>query len=115
MGVEYVQPDLFGIERGEADLRRAYQWIFDNYPIYAAMLERAREQADKGRRVAIDELFNWARYSLDWERDPREWKLDNTLRAPIARIMIKAYAPLADLMETRSARCDAAMGVSRHG
>lgn len=106
-----MQPDLFGLAQGEADIQAAHTWRTKNRPIYFAMLRRAQAQMDAGQRVAIDELFNWARYSLEFQGDPGDYKLNNNLRAPLARLMIKDYPPLADYMETREARSDAAMGV----
>ncbi|MBQ9021805.1 MAG: hypothetical protein IJ113_07315 [Eggerthellaceae bacterium] len=108
---DYVQPDLFDLSKGEADMQAAHEWRVRNYAIYCAMLRRAQSQMRQQNRVAIDELFNWARYSLDWEHNPSDYKLNNNLRAPLARLMIKDYPPLADYMETRDARCDVAVAV----
>ena len=109
--MEYMQPDLFAIAEGEEDMRAAREWKRENAAIYRAMVNRAKTQAEAGQRVAIDELFNWARYSLDWGHDPSDFKLNNNLRAPLARIMCREYAVIAEHMETREARCDTALGV----
>ena len=109
--MDYVQPDLFAIAEGEADMQAAYAWKRENAAIYRAMINRAKKQAEAGQKVAIDELFNWARYSLDWEHDPSDWTLNNNLRAPLARIMSRECAVIADHIETREARCDTALGV----
>ena len=109
--MDYMQPDLFAIAEGEADMESAYQWKRENEAIYRAMVNRARTLAGEGKRVAIDELFNWARYSLHWGHDPSDFKLNNNLRAPLARIMCREYAVIAEHMETREARCDTALGV----
>lgn len=105
------QPDLFGITEGERDLQAAHEWRVRNQPVYHAMLRRAQAQMAEGRRVAIDELFNWARFSLQFEGDPNTYKMNNNLRAPLARLMVADFPALADHMELRAARSDIAMGV----
>lgn len=107
----YTQPDLFGLAQGEADIQAAHEWRMKNRPVYFAMLRRAQKQAEAGQRVAIDELFNWARYSLEFQGDACDYKLNNNLRAPLARLMIKDFPYLGDFMETRDARSDLAMAV----
>lgn len=106
----WTQPDLFGLAQGEADIQAAHTWRERNRDIYHAMLRRAQAQAADGQRVAIDELFNWARYSLEFQGDKGDYKLNNNLRAPLARLMIKDFPYLADHMELREARCDLAQG-----
>lgn len=109
--MSWTQPDLFGLAQGEADLQEAHSWRVHNASIYFAMLRRAQAQIADGSRVAIDELFNWARYSLEFQGDKTGYKLNNNLRAPLARLMIKDFPQLADYMETRDARSDLAMEV----
>ena len=109
--MNYVQPDLFNLAQGEADIQEAHAWRVHNAPVYYAMLRRAQAQMADGQRVAIDELFNWARYSLEFQGDKGDYKLNNNLRAPLARLMIKDFPQLAEFMETREARSDLAMGV----
>ena len=109
--MNYIQPDLFNLAQGEADIQAAHEWRVHNSPVYYAMLSRAQEQMSKGERVAIDELFNWARYKLKFEGKPGDYKLNNNLRAPLARLMIADFPQLANFMETREARSDLAMGV----
>ena len=109
--MSWTQPDLFGLAKGEADLQEAHSWRVHNAPVYYAMLRRAQQQMADGSRVAIDELFNWARYSLEFQGEPGDYKLNNNLRAPLARLMIADFPELADYMETRDARSDIAMGV----
>lgn len=111
MNINYEQPDLFCLSQGESDMQEAYRWKRENAAIYRAMVNRAKKQAEAGQRVAIDELFNWARYSIDWDHDPTDWKLNNNLRAPLARIMAREYAVIAEHIEMREARCDVALGV----
>lgn len=109
--MDVVQPDLFGLAKGEADIQAAHTWRVQNPAIYHAMMRRAKNQIADGQRVAIDELFNWARYSLEFSGEPGDYKLNNNLRAPLARLMIADYPPLKEYMETREARSDLAMGV----
>lgn len=105
------QLDMFDLAQGEADIQAAHKWRVKNSPVYFAMLRRAQAQIAEGKRVAIDELFNWARYSLEFKGDRNSYRLNNNLRAPLARLMIKDYPPLKDYMELRESRSDAAMGV----
>ena len=109
--MSWYQPDLFDLSKGEADLKAAHEWRMENRAVYDAMLRRAQTQAAEGKRVAIDELFNWARYSLEFEGKPGDYKLNNNLRAPLARLIISDFPYLADAIETRDARSDLAMGV----
>lgn len=105
------QPDLFGLGKGEQDIQAAHDWRVKNPAIYYAMLRRAQKQAAAGQRVAIDELFNWARYSLEFQGDETNYKLNNNLRAPLARLMVADFPTLKDYMELRASRSDIALEV----
>jgi hypothetical protein len=105
------QLDLFtevGTLRGDDMREMAEAWRGHNHEAYGAMVGMALSDLHQGKRGSIDKLANIVRYNAQIRVHYRidGFRLNNTLRAPLARMMIREHPELADYFETRKSKVD---------
>lgn len=78
-----------------------------NPHVYRELVRLAREARAAGRkRVGIGELYEVARWHLSMRTDGDAFKLNNSHRAPYARLIMTLEPDLAGIFETRKRRCE---------
>lgn len=100
------QLDLFGGYRGKDMLEKAMAWRNKNMRAYSQMTVLAVEFAQKGKHFSIDYLVNEARFFMRAEGIGDGFKINNDIRAPLARIMCGEYPIIEPFIETRSSCVD---------
>ena len=101
-----TQLDLLGNEQGKEMLKAAMKWRNNNLHAWSQMHSIAARFASEGKRFSIDYLANEARYFMRAQGDERGFKVNNTDRAPLARLMIQENPTLKDFIETRKSKVD---------
>lgn len=91
---------------GSEMMKRAMEWRSVNINAWSRMKEIAIERIREGRRFSIAELAEEARYRMRTKGHDQGFKINNSLRAALARLLIKELPPAADYMEIRSSRVD---------
>ena len=91
---------------GEKIMKDAADWRFRNYSAYMAMKRKAVERLSEGRRTSIAELAEEARYTMRLNGYDGAFRVNNTTRAGLARLMIAEEPALARVMETRPSKAD---------
>lgn len=85
--------------------RKAMEWTRRNLRAWSEMKRMAVELASKGRRFSIDQLAIEARYNMRTEGYDG-FKVNNSLRAPLARMLIQECPCVEGFIETRSSKAD---------
>lgn len=91
---------------GEKIMKDAADWRFKNYSAYMAMKKKAMERLAEGRRTSIAELAEEARYTMRLNGYDGAFRVNNTTRAGLARLMIAECPALAKAIETRASKAD---------
>lgn len=91
---------------GERMMKKAMEWRCSNWAAWSAMKRMADEFASQGRRFSIDQLAVEARYNMRTNGLSDGFKFNNTLRAPLARILISECPHVEPYIETRSSKVD---------
>lgn len=86
--------------------RKAMAWRSRNIHAWSRMKEMAIEHAYQGKKFSIDQLVIEARYKMHIEGSDDGFKVNNTLRAPLARLLINECPSVAPYIETRSSKVD---------
>lgn len=102
MAEQMVIPE---IQKGDEMMEAAREWCRRNREAWWWMCMTAAERASKGERFGIADLAEEVRWRKRAEGDP--FKLNNTLRAPLARLLIAQYPHVAPYIETRKSKADA--------
>jgi hypothetical protein len=106
-----IQPNLFGqaprISRRPASLDERFRlWVFANEPVIELFLRFAREAKQSGKKhfgiSAITERVRWEVWIQRKTADP--WKINNSYRSRIARLLIQRDPELDGFFEFRKLR-----------
>jgi len=103
MSVE--QMALFDVERGDGMREKAKDWIRANHGTWLWMCQKAAAAAAEKRRFSIARLVEEARYTKPVQ-GVDEYKINNDIRAPLARMLKEAVPQCADYIEVRSSKVD---------
>ena len=106
-GCEYPsgQMALFETEKGDALKEKARDWIRHNHGTWLWMCQKAAQAAAERKRISISRLVEEARYTKPVV-GVDEYKINNDIRAPLARMLIEAVPQCKDYIETRSSKVD---------
>lgn len=85
--------------------RKAMEWTRRNLRAWSEMKRMATELAAEGRRFSIDQLAIEARYNMRTEGYDG-FKVNNNLRAPLARMLIQECPGVEGYVETRPSKAD---------
>ena len=100
-------------EEGEMkrnSIERAVEWRDANrrnYAVYEWFLNRARQYAKDGEKFSVKflvEEYRWLTKSLADKQDNFKW--DNSLTTPLARLLIADDPEIADYITVKKAYCD---------
>lgn len=83
------QMALLDFSKADEMNRRTDEWIRDNHAVWLWMIGKANWYASNKKRFSIARLVEEARYTKP-VKGINEYKIDNTLRAPLARRLVKA-------------------------
>lgn len=100
------QLQIPGISRGDEMMQQAREWTVRNREAWWAMCMEATRRAAEGRRFGIAELFEDARWNMRTEGRDGGFKCNNTLRAPLARLMVRQYPQVEPYIEMRKSKAD---------
>lgn len=93
------------------DLTAAAQaWAVENAPVYRLLRRWAYDDMLKHNRWSIALVFEKARFLIQAPRRKDKYLLDNSLRAPIARMICRDEPFLTKGIEMRRSRSDADLG-----
>jgi len=91
---------------GSEMMKRAMTWRSENINAWSRMKEIAGERIREGRRFSIAELAEEARYRMRTKGHDQGFKINNSLRAALARLLIKEVPNAVDYMEIRASKVD---------
>lgn len=86
---------------------KAERWRDENPDAWAEMKRIATERAGAGKRVSIDMLAVEARYRMRLNGFSDGFRFNNTLRAPLARMLVEECPHLDAAIERRRSKVDA--------
>jgi len=99
------QMSMFDVERGDAMTEKAKDWIRHNHSTWLWMCKKAAQAASEKRRFSIARLVEEARYTKPVQ-GVDEYKINNDLRAPLARMLRDAVPQCREYIEIRSSKVD---------
>lgn len=84
------------------------QKMFDNNPVACdAIARQAIKMKNRGLRVSVSALLEWARIeSFNLSGNCSPFRINNTIKAAFGRELMRRYPELDGAFETRRARCD---------
>ena len=85
--------------------RKTDEWIRDNHAVWLWMIGKANWYVTNRMRFSISRLVEEARYTKP-VNGINEYKIDNTLRAPLARRLIKAVPNCKPYIITKFSLCE---------
>ena len=104
-GTDAEQMSLFDTARGDAMTEKAREWVKANHAVWLWMCGKAMEAATNMRRFSIARLVEEARYTKP-VKGVDEYRINNDIRAPLARMLKEAVPQCADYIETRNSKVD---------
>ncbi|NTU88463.1 MAG: hypothetical protein HGA54_00935 [Actinobacteria bacterium] len=100
-------PEKKKILTGAEMEKRARKWIHDNFNVWCSMKRVAKHRALYGKRVSIAKLVEDVRDECEVDAiDGEKFKVNNSLRAPLARILITECPEVAPYIDTRMSKTD---------
>ena len=96
---------LLDLGKGEALREKASQWVRANHGVWLWMCGKAMEAATERRRFSISRLVEEARYTKP-VKGVDEYRINNDIRAPLARMLIEAVPQCREFIETRDSAVD---------
>ena len=108
-GETVEQMAMFDIERAEEMWRDAKEWVRKNHAAWLWMCGEAMRLSTEKKHFSIDQFANVARYGMPIN-GVNEFKFDNDIRAPLARMLKEAVPQCEDYLETRWSVCDLVRG-----
>lgn len=99
------QMQLPGMGEGDEMAAKAAEWVRRNPDAWRWMCYAAHEHAARGERFSIGDLAE----SVRWRRSARgvdDFKVNNTLRAPLARMLVRAVPQCREFIVMRKSKCD---------
>lgn len=92
-----------GLDRSKLSPDELYGLFVAEHPAFlAAVASTARQLEAKGRRLSINLVFEEMRQRVHTEGDI--YALNNTMRAPTTRALVKAYPEFEGKFRTRATR-----------
>lgn len=91
---------------GAEMVERAGRWVVGNWYAWERMKEEAVKRAREGRRFAISDLAEEARYRMRTEGKDQGFKINNSLRAALARRLIRECPEVKPYIEIRASKVD---------
>lgn len=91
---------------GSKIMEEARKWAKANADAYHRMVGEAKKAAANGKRTSIAKLAEEVRYSMPLKKDECGFKVNNTVRAGLARLMVSEHPELAQVMEMRASKAD---------
>lgn len=85
---------------------RAAMWTCRNFSAWNRMKDVARERSRAGSRFSISELSEEARYRMRIKGEDAGFKVNNSLRAALARLLIREVPECEPYIETRASKVD---------
>ena len=104
-GTYSEQMALFDIAGGERITEKAKDWVRRNHGVWLWMCRKAAQAAAEQRHFSIARLVEEARYTKPVE-GVDEYRINNDIRAPLARMLIEAVPQCEQYIETRSSKVD---------
>ena len=104
-GEDSGQLAMFECAKGERFQEAARDWIRKNHGTWLWMCQKAAAAAAENRRFSIARLVEEARYTKPVQ-GVDEYKINNDIRAPLARMLVDAVPQCAKYIETRSSKVD---------
>ena len=105
MSSDFEQMAMFEIAEGERFMYEAKQWIRQNHETWFWMCSQAEHYAAIEKRFSIARLVEEARYTKP-VKGIDKYKINNDLRAPLARLLKEAVPQCAPYIQTRSSKVD---------
>lgn len=91
---------------GQEMMRKAMLWRHNNLHAWSAMKHKADELASEGKRFSIGQLAVLVRYEVHEVEGDSGFKVNNTLRAPLARLLVQESPHVKPYIEMRSSKAD---------
>ena len=104
-GETFEQLAMFDTEKGDALKAKARDWMRLNHAVWLWMCQQARKCAAEERRFSIARLVEEARYTKPVQ-GVDEYRINNDIRAPLARLLKEAVPECAPYIETRGSVVD---------
>ena len=104
-GDSAVQLGLFELEKADAMRKKADEWVRKNPDAWLFIRNEAVSRTDQRKRFGIGELCEQVRWDM-YAQGIDSFKVNNTIRAALARRLIAEYPPCKDYIEIRSSVCD---------
>ena len=105
MSSDFEQMAMFEIAEGERFMFEAKEWIKMNHETWHWMCGQAMKYAAMEKRFSIARLVEEARYTKP-VKGVDKYKINNDLRAPLARLLKEAVPQCAPYIQTRSSKVD---------
>lgn len=99
------QMALFDVAGGERITEKAKDWVRKNHGVWLWMCSKAAQAAADQRHFSIARLVEEARYTKP-VKGVDVYKINNDIRAPLARMLVDAVPQCAPYIETRSSKVD---------
>lgn len=91
---------------GEYMTQMAVEWRNANAKAWELMTDMGRQYVAQGRRFSMEKLLQFARYDMLTNGYSQGFKVNNSTRAALARMMIKENPGFEKYMETRKSKVD---------
>lgn len=91
---------------GDTLVRMAHEWIELNPVPWSYIVAEALKAARNRKRTSIAKLVEEARYTMRVEGIGDGFKINNSIRAVLSRILIAAYPEVGEVMECRKSKAD---------
>lgn len=91
---------------GPEMVSRTNHWVTSNWYAWERMKEEAVKRARQGRRFSISDLAEEARYRMRTEGKDQGFKINNSLRAAMARRLIRECPEVEPYIEIRASKVD---------
>ena len=99
------QMDLLGMTKGDKMRSQAEEWVLHNHATWLWMCGKAMEAATNKRHFSIARLVEEARYTKPVQ-GVDEYKINNTIRRPLADMLVEAVPQCEPYIERRRSACD---------
>lgn len=99
------QGRFFNLDRADEIASKADEWVSKNWAVWGWMKLKAAEAARDGRHFSIARLVEEARYTKPVQGID-EYRINNDIRAPLARRLKKEVPICAEYIEIRESMVD---------
>lgn len=100
-GLRAASPQILA-DRAAGRMARARLWAAENPSAFSLMKEEARRKAGAGRRFGVQELAEWVRRSDLTDRHGAPTRIDNSIVAPLARMIVEQCPECRPYVELRT-------------